>query len=66
MSFYFIYFDFPGWKGYLLGTLLIPSILVFLILFFFQIESPVYALFVRKDMEMFNKIVDRLGKVNRI
>lgn len=49
MFYYVLYFYMPGWKFYLSATLLIPISIVLIIFLYMQLESPVYALFVRKS-----------------
>ncbi len=66
MLYYVLYFYIPGWKFYLSATLLIPISIVLIIFLYMQLESPVYALFVRKSPEAFDQIVDQVAKYNKL
>ena len=49
MFFYPLYFYMPSWKFYLSVTLFIPLAVIFILTLYFQIQSPVYAIFVKKS-----------------
>lgn len=65
MTFFFFYYYLPQWNYYIVIALLVPSSIVWIILLFFSIESPVYALFLKKDIKMFNRIVSQMNKLNK-
>jgi len=53
MLFYVFYEYLNHWRFYISALLFIPAALIFILLLYFQIESPAYAIFVKKDFRMF-------------
>lgn len=57
MLFYIFFNYIPHWRFYLTATLLAPTALVFILLLYFQVESPVFAIFIKKDFGKLKEII---------
>lgn len=66
MLFYPIYFHLPQWHDFLIYVMIIPSIILFIVGFIGIVESPVYVLFIKKDVPMFHKVINKLASINDV